>query len=146
MISELRKTPELANLLQIHKDEIVLDWANRTHKIPDSQYQQYALTEVNQWASQGLDAVIKSFASGSTQDLEEYLKEIAISRLDEGFHIYEVTEAFLLAIEAIMPVLWRSHPTDSPNLLNSIIQINVCMRFMINYFGYLFSDASHRQL
>ena len=146
MISDLMKIPELAALLQSHKEEIILDWANRTHQIPDSHYQQYSLSEVIQWASQGFDAIIKSFASGSTQVLEEYLKEITFSRLEEGFHIYEVTEAFLLAIEAISPILWHTFPNNSPDLMNSIAQVNTCLRYMTSYFGYLFSKATHRQL
>jgi signal transduction histidine kinase len=146
MSNDLMKSPELATLLQSHKDEIVLDWANRTHKMPDSQYQQYALSEVIQWASQGLDAIIQSLASGSTQYLKDYLQEITFFQLEEGFHIYEVTEAFLLAKEAILPVLRRSFPTNSPDITKMIAPVDVCLRYMIRFFGYLFSEASHRQL
>jgi len=146
MNSDLRKMPELAALLQSHHDEIVTEWATQVCQIEDSPYQQHSLIEVSKWASQGLDGVIKLFTSGSNQILEEYLKEIAFSCLEEGFQIYEVTEALLLIKEAILPVIWRSFPTDSLDVKKSIAQINVCLRYMINYFCHLFSEATHRRL
>jgi signal transduction histidine kinase len=146
MSPELKKMPEFAALLQLHRDEIITQWANQVHKIPDAHYQQFGRNEIIQWAFQGLDAIVQAFTSGSTKKLDAYLKEITFSRLEEGFHIYEVTEALLLAKEAILPVLWRSFPTDSPNIMKMIAQLDACLRYMIRYFGYLFSEVTHRQL
>ena len=69
MESDLRKMPELAALLQRHHDEIVTEWANQVHEIHDSKYRQYSIYEVREWASQGLDSIIKSLTSGSSQVL-----------------------------------------------------------------------------
>ena len=138
--------PELATLLQSHKDEIILGWVKRVHEIRDSSYQQYALQELKKVASEGLDAIITSFSSGSPQALEVYLNEIAFSRLEAGFNIYEVTEALLLAKEAILPILWHSFPKDSPDLMEMIAKVDRSLRYMTSYFGYLFSEATHRQL
>jgi signal transduction histidine kinase len=146
MKSDLRKIPELATLLQSHHDEIVTKWANQVHEIHDSQYQQSSIKEVRRWTSQGLDGIIKSFASGSSQVLENYLKEIAFSRLEEGFHIYEVTEALLMSKEAILSVIWSSFPAHSLDSKIAIVQLNVCLRYMISYFGHLFSEATHLRL
>jgi signal transduction histidine kinase len=146
MNDDMRKMPGLVALLRSHKVEIITQWAKQAHKIPDSHYQQFPLDEVTHWASLGLDAIIQSFASGSTSGLEEYLEDITFSRIEEGFQIYEVTEALLLAKEAIYTVLWRSFHRDSADTMNMIAQVDACLRYMIRYFGYLFSEAAHSQI
>ena len=146
MKSDLKVTPELANLLQVHHDEVVSDWATLVHKNQDLKYWHYPFEDIIKWASHGLNVIIQSFETGSTLVLEEYLREITISRLDEGFNIYEVTEALLLAKEAIFPVLLRSYPSASQEAIEAIAQVNVCLRYMISYFGSLFSEATHQRL
>ncbi len=146
MKGNLRKTPKLARLLQSHQVEIVANWANQVHKIHKSHYQNYSLEEVTGWVSQKLNVIIKSISSGSNLVLKAYLKEIAFSRLADGFSIYEVTEGILLAKEAVFPIILRLYPTDSTDVLDAITQVNLCLRYMINYFEYLFSEAMHSQL
>jgi signal transduction histidine kinase len=138
--------PPLTQLLQEHRDVIIGEWANHVHNIPDSTYQSYPLTDVAQWSAEGLDAIIESIASGSTQTLEGYLREIVFSRLQEGFSIYEVTEALLLAKEAITPSIFNAYPGGSPEALAATQQLDSCLRYMVSYFGLLFSETMHDQL
>ena len=146
MTSDLRKMPELAVLLRDHKDEIVSAWARKVHSIPSSLYQQYPLEDVTQWIAQGLTAIIESFGLGSFQVLEEYLNEIAYTRLLEGFPIYEVTEGLLLAKEVILPIILGFYPTDSQKATEAINQLDICLRYMVGYFGNIFSESLHNQL
>ncbi len=142
----LRKSPQLALFIENLKDEIILDWVNRIQQISDSHYQHYTQDELLTWVSQELEGMIQSFSSGSCQVLENYLSEIIFSRLEEGFSIYEVTEALLLVKEAIFPVLMQNFPNNTFFVTQSIDQIDICLRYMIHYFGYLFSEATHRRL
>jgi len=146
MTSDLRKMPELAKLLQVHEDEIVTSWAKKIHSIPDSHYQEYSLEEVTKWATQGLTAIIESFTLGSSQVLNEYLNGITYTRIQNAFPIYEVTEGLLLAKEAILPVILGSYPTDSQKATKAITQLDICLRYMIGYFGNVFSESLHNQL
>jgi signal transduction histidine kinase len=146
MTSDLRKLPELAVLLKNHESEIVTAWAKKVHSLPDTHYQQYPLEEVTQWTAQGLMAIIESFSLGSSQVLEEYLDKIAFTRLQEGFPIYEVTEALLLVKEVLLPVILSSYPTDSQKAIEILTQLDICLRYMIGYFGNIFSESLHNQL
>jgi len=144
--SHLRKMPELALLLKSHHDEIIEEWAKQVHQIQDSRYLQFSIEEVRNWASAGLEGIIEAFTSGSSQVLDDYLTKIVFSRLDEGFHISEVTEALLLAKEASLTVIWNSTPSDGLESKKIIHQLDVCLRYMISYFGNLFSEAAHSRL
>jgi len=146
MKSDLRKMPELADLLQDHEDEIVSAWASKVHSIPASQYQQHSPEEITKWTIEGLAAIVESFTSGSCQVLDEYLSDTASTRLQEGFQIYEVTEELLLAREAILPVILGFYPIDSPKALEAIIKLDICLRYMVGFFGNIFSESLHNQL
>jgi signal transduction histidine kinase len=146
MTSDFRKMPELAVWLQDHKDEIVTPWARKVHLIPASHYQQYPLEEVTQWTAQGLTAIIESFTLGSNQVLDKYLNGTAFTRLQEGFPIYEVTEGLLLAREAILPVILGFYPTDSQKAIEALNQLDICLRYMVGYFGTIYSESLHNQL
>jgi len=146
MTSDLRKMPELAVLLQDHEDEIVSEWATKIHSLSDTHYQQYPLEEVTQWAVQGLAAIIEAFTLGSNKVLEEYLNKMAFNRLQEGFPIYEVTEGLLQAKEVLLPVILNSYPTDSQKAKEMLSQLDICLRYMIGYFGSIYSESLHNQL
>jgi signal transduction histidine kinase len=146
MIGDLRKFPELAELLKNHESTIVRAWAKDVHSLPDTQYQEHSLEEVTQWTAQGLTAIIESFTFGSSQVLEEYLKEIAFIRLQEGFSIYEVTEGLLLLKEVVLPVILWSYPTDAQKAIETLVQLDICLRYMIGYFENIFSESMHNQL
>jgi len=145
-MSDMKKMPKLARLIRNHEDEINAAWAEKAHSIPDSHYQKKQLEEVTQWTSQGLDVIIQALKSGSHDAFEAYLKKITSNRLQHEFPIYEVTEAFLFAKEAILPVILRSYPVNTPDISEAIIQLDICLRYMIRHFGILFSEATHRQL
>ena len=143
---KVNELPELGSFLEKHKLEIITDWVNRIEQIEDSHYQKYTRDELTNWISQELEGMIHTFNSGSCHVLEDYLTQVVISRLEEGFTIYEVTESLLLSKEAIFPVLLQTLPNNSPLILPAITQLNVCIRCMIRYFGSLFSEANHQQL
>ena len=146
MTSDLRKMPELVVLFQDHKDEIVTAWAKKVHSIPTSHYQQYSLEEITEWTAQGLTAIIESFRLGSIQVLEEYLNGIAYTRLQEGFPIYEVTEGLLLAKEVIAPIILGFYPTHPQKAIDAFTQLDICLRYMVGYFGIIYSKSLHSQL
>lgn len=146
MTSDLRKMPELAMLLRSHEDKIAAAWAKEVHSSPSSQYQQYPLEEVTLWTAQGLMAIIESFSLGSLQVLEEYLKETAYTRLQEDFPIYEVTEGLLLAKEVISPIILGFYPANPQKANEALIQLDICLRYMVGYFGTIYSESLHSQL
>jgi signal transduction histidine kinase len=137
---------EFLTLLRSNQNEIITEWVSRVLDIPDSHFQQYSSEKVTQWVSQGLDVIIQSLVSGSKDALDAYINVIATTRLHRGFPIYDVTESLLLAKEVIFPILIKSYPPDTPEIIDAISQLNICLRYLIRGFEYSFSVAMHNQL
>ncbi len=146
MTKTIKKNTELAALLQTHKDEIATSWARDVRDLPDSQYQKYPIETINQWASDGLLAIIEAFSYGPNEKLDKYLNELAQTRLEADFPIYEVTEGFLLSKEPIQKVIFVAYPPGSPHAIESITQLDICIRHIVSRFGRLYSEAMHHQL
>jgi len=141
MVNRVKKNPELAALLRNHKDKIVEIWAKDVCDLPDSHYQKYPMEMINLWASEGLSAIIDTFSLGLSEKLDKYLYEIAQTRLDANFPIYEFTEGLLMWKEAIQLIIWNSYPVGSPVAVESITQLDTCLRYIVSRFGQLFSEA-----
>jgi len=146
MLTRLKAMPEFSIFLRRNQDEIITEWACRSLEIPDSHFRKYSTDKVKKWVSQGLDVIIESFSSGSVGVLDAYIYEIAPTRLQRGFPIYNVTESFLLAKEVIFPVLIKAYPFNSPDVIMAVNQLNTCLRYMIRGFERSFSEGMHRQL
>ena len=132
-----RRPPDLAEVLRVHRDEIIVAWAKKVKDIPGSQYQVYPLDEITRWASQGLEAIIETIDTGSDQAPDKYLNEIAIARLHAGSPIYEVTEGLLLSKEAILPII--SSSSDDPTIaFEWVAQLDACLRIVIGRFEHQF--------
>jgi len=146
MVNRFNKNPELATLLRNHEEKIIATWGKNVSDLPDSHYQKFPIETINQWVSEALSAIIDIFSLGLREKLDNYLLEIAQTRLDADFPIYEVTEGLLLSKEAIQPVIWDAYPPGSPLAVESTIQLDTCLRYMVSRFGQLFSEAMHHQI
>jgi PAS domain S-box-containing protein len=139
-------SPNLAALLQRHRDEIINSWAEMVHTLPDTRYRDYPLAELRAWLSRGLAVAIETLASGSYHDLETHLRDISLDRLQMGFDISEVIEALLLLREAALPVLWQSYPLHSSEAYETLIHFDGYLRRSISRFGHLYAQAMEREL
>lgn len=140
------KMPEIPTLLRSHQEEIIAAWTYRLQTIPDSHFQQFSDDKINQWVSQCLDAIIQAFVSGSREPLDEYINEIAATRLERGFPIYNVTESILLAKEVLFPIIVQSGSIHSPDIIPVIDRLNTWVRYMVRCFEHEFSEAMHNRL
>jgi hypothetical protein len=139
-------SPDLVKLLMRHRDEIVASWAEKLKNIPDTSYQPLTLEVISTWLSQELALIIEILNARMNQALEARMKEIALSHLQAGFSINEVTSGLLLSKAVIMPIIWSSYPDGSKQTFESIAQLDTCLCSMIGHFEQLFSETMHYQL
>ena len=146
MTRQTEMVPDLATLLDRHREEIATIWAEIVHRLPDSHYGERPLEEIRASAMRGLEAMIEALTTGSYAALEAYLTDVSLTRLRMGFDIGEVTEALLLCKEAALPVIWRIYPSSSAAARESIAQMDACLRWTISYFGELYAAEMNRHL
>ena len=137
---------DLASFLERHQSEIAAAWAEKAHQFPHSCYAHYTLSETTDWTYGGLAAIIQSLKTGSPKAIETHLNEIVLDRLEGGFDISEVIECLLLIKEATLPVIERIYPTGSPQAIQTITQLDACLRHIVGRFGSLYAEAMQRNL
>ena len=146
MSKKSSNSQELAELLRKHQDEIIPVWAKKIADLPNTHFKQLSLGDLTNWTSKGIATIIETLETNSDQVIERYISDLAIVRLQAGFPIYEVTNGLLLSKEAIIPFIWSFYPAGSSEIIEAVIQLDVCLRKLIGRFEELFSEKMYYQL
>jgi two-component system nitrate/nitrite sensor histidine kinase NarX len=146
MAGQTERDPNLSALLDRHRGEIATAWAEMVHRLPDSHYREQPLEDLRASTMRGLWAIIEALSSGSYADLEAYLTDVSLTRLQMGFDINEVIEALLLSKDAALPIIWQAFLPGSAMAQEAIAQLDGCLRRMIGRFGQLYAEGVSRHL
>ncbi|MBC8449200.1 MAG: GAF domain-containing protein, partial [Chloroflexi bacterium] len=146
MAGQTERDPNLIALLDRYRGEIATAWAEMVHRLPDSHYREQPLEELRASTMRGLWAIIEALSSGSYADLEAYLTDVSLTRLQMGFDINEVIEALLLSKDAALPIIWQAFLPGSATAREAIAQLDGCLRRMIGRFGQLYAEGVSRHL
>jgi signal transduction histidine kinase len=138
--------PDLATLLERHREEIATAWAEMASQLPDSRYRERSLEELCASTMRGLGAIIEALTTGSYAALETYLTDVSLTRLRMGFEIGEVIEALLLCKDAALPVIWRAYPSSSAVAQEAITQMDTCLRWIVSRFSELYAAETSQHL
>jgi PAS domain S-box-containing protein len=140
------KAPNLADLLDQHRDEILAAWARSAQRLPDSRYSQYTLEEICAWLSLETEATLETLSTGSYEPTEAYLRNIALGSLEAGFGIAELIEGLLLFREAALPVIHRAYAQDGAQLEAAIAVLDAYLRLKVGRFGHIYAEAMEAEL
>jgi PAS domain S-box-containing protein len=116
------------------------------HALPDTRYRDYPMAELRTWLSRGLAVAIETLTSGSYQEMETYLRDISMARLQMGFDISEVIEALLLLREAALPIWTQDRPVQAPQACEELTHFDGYLRHLISRFGHLYAEAMDGEL
>lgn len=146
MSGQMEKIPDLATLLDRHREEIATTWAELVHRLPDSRYRERPLAELCASTRRGLEAIIEALTTGSHAALEDYLTDVSLIRLQMGFNIAEVTGALLLCKDAALPLIWRTYPPGTAATQEAISRLDACLRWIVSHFAGLYAAEASRHL
>jgi signal transduction histidine kinase len=146
MTRQVEMTPDLATLLERHREEIATAWAEIASQLPDSHYRERPLEERRASAMRGLGAIVEALTTGSYAALETYLTDVSLTRVRMDFHISEVIEALLLLKNVAQPLIWRATPSGSAVAQKSITRLDACLRWTVARFGQLYAAEMSRHL
>ena len=146
MTRQVEMTPDLATLLERHREEIATAWAEMVHQLPDSHYGERSLEELRASTMRGLGAIIEALTTGSYAALETYLTDVSLTRVRMGFDISEVLEALLLLKDVTQPLILRATASSSAVAQEAITQLDACLRWIVGRFGDLFAAEVSRHL
>jgi signal transduction histidine kinase len=141
-------SPELADLLEGYRDEVVAAWVKLLYSMEESHYRERPVTELQQATGTCLAALVKLFRSGSYDGLLDYSQAICERRAEQGFDISEVIEGHLLLDEAVLPVIRRESqwdPEDDAALIMAQV-LDSALRWLVIRFSKLYSLALNARL
>ena len=85
-------------------------------------------------------------AHGSESGIEQYLRRISLTRLEQGFDIREVIQALLLLHRAVLLVANQHQNGEPIQVLKVCLDLDDSLRLMVSQFGSLYSSAMNRSL
>jgi signal transduction histidine kinase len=169
MTPQAEETPDLAAVLDRHREGIAVAWAERVRQLSDSHYRDRPPEELHDAALRCLDAIQEVLRTGSDAALDSYLIDVSLSRLRQHFDIAEVIEGLLLWRETALPFVlhglslekvdgdvqkgpgpfWQGlgYPQNYQRLVDTCLaQLDGCVRHLVARFGHLYAEAVHRQM
>ncbi len=144
--AEHQACPNLADTLEQHFDELVSDWADRVLALPGSHYQSRSHAEIADWNIETLEAAIASLRSGSFDALRRRIVDISSARLELGFEMREVIQAWLLLREVALPFIAALEPDSDGEGVCDIRSLDALLRqgtdlFVEHYGRFLLSSV-----
>jgi len=135
-------SPALSEFLDAHTRDIAAAWSARILALPESHYRSYSPDDIEQWCSEALAALIESLATGSHRILRERITVISRSRIELGFDMREVLQAWLILREVTLPIILKAFASDHRILSDGLLSLDGFIRFG----AYLFMDNYGRFL
>jgi signal transduction histidine kinase len=149
LTDETISCPELAALIDRLRIEIAALWTDRIITRAGTHYGERARDEVFRWARDGLQALRDSLATGSSDSFQRYIETIGRSRLQLGFEMQEVVQAWLLIKDILTPIIIEEMLEDRNTLWTAISCLDSNLRLGTARFVSLHREhllAAYRQL
>jgi signal transduction histidine kinase len=141
-------SPELADLLEGYRDEVVAAWVKLLYAMEESHYRERPVTELQNATGMCLGGLVTLFRTGNYDGLLDYSQEICERRAEQGFDISEVIEGHLLLDEAVLPIIRREcqWDVDDDAALSMAQVLDSALRWLVIRFSKLYSLALNARL
>src|SRR6476469_9906361 len=106
-------SPELADLIEGYRQEVVASWVKLLYNMSGSHYQEQPVVELQSAARACLSALVSLFRTGSYSELNRYSRDISHQRAEQSFDIAEIIEGHLTLYDAVVPIIQRETRWDS---------------------------------
>src|SRR5437763_12651841 len=101
------RSPELANLIEGYREEVVATWVKQLYNMQGSHYQEQPVLELQSSARACIAALVGLFRTGAYTELNRYTRDVSHKRAEQGFDIAELIEGHLSVYEAVLPIIQR---------------------------------------
>src|SRR5262245_45202527 len=101
------RSPELANLIEGYREEVVATWVKQLYNMQGSRYQEQPVTDLQAGARTCIAALVALFRTGSYSELNRYTRDVSHRRAEQGFDIAELIEGHLALYDAVVPIIQR---------------------------------------
>ena len=135
-----------AGILDKHRDQIAACWTDLIMQMPDSHYKNFRKDEIFISCLQGVDALYEFQTNGSVHKIEQYVQQISLKRLEQGFDIREVIQALLFLHRAVLLVTRLDIMGDPSRAITYNLDLDHGLGLIVSQFGYLYSYGMNKSL
>lgn len=136
----------LTTILQTHRDDIAPAWAARTQTLPPGRYRACAPSDLLDFSSTAIGAIVRSLEAGSDELLKAHAREMAAHRAAQGFEIDEVIEGVLLLNEVALPFIFEACTRDGTAPIGPVLDLDASLRLMAAEFAAVFAESTRRTI
>ncbi|MBN1351338.1 GAF domain-containing sensor histidine kinase [candidate division KSB1 bacterium] len=137
---------KIIDILIGNKHQVTEEWLRILLSIPNSNYLQRPRAELVASAEAAMQAYIEVLRYDSYEGMDNYVYNVSFNRIQLGFNISEVTQALLMAEEALLPFLLEEFSNNPKQLIEAVSIISRISHRSVARFNHFYSRALNQQL
>jgi PAS domain S-box-containing protein len=134
----------LKEILDKYHEEIVRQWANRLHAEVSERYSARTIEELFRTTSKVAEAHYAMLVYEDFSKIDSIIEMISKLRLEGGFALSEVQNAFELYRTILLPILFKE--LDRTLLYTSVQKLNNCLSYAIHKFSDYFQALHEKEI
>ena len=134
----------LKSILKIYREQIIADWIERLHSGLSERYRNRPLDELHITVAAAYDASHAVLIHNDFSKIDCHIEWITKTRLEGGFSLSEVQNAYELYRALLLPVLVRE--LRGIQLSRAVEQLNRCLFYTITRYSNYFQSLHEREI
>jgi len=135
---------DLKGILKKYREQVIDDWIIQLHNNVSKRYRERPLEELKVTVSRAFDASSAAVVENDLSKINEHIHWITKIRLEGGFALSEVQNAYELYRVILVPLLIKE--LDDVALKNAIERLNTCLFYTITRFSDYFQSLHEKQI
>ncbi len=137
-------TVYLKKLLVSHRDEIIEKWIRFLHTSVSNRYKKRPRKELYVTCSSACDAGYAVLVNNDYSKIDQHIEWITKVRLEGGFSLSEVQNAYELYRTILTPILVKT--LDGEQLFVALRKVNACLLYTIKKFSNYFQSLHEMEI
>ncbi|OPY77888.1 MAG: Sporulation kinase A [Syntrophorhabdus sp. PtaU1.Bin153] len=135
---------DLADILRVHRNEVVKEWIRRLHGEVSPAYSAQSVEVLYETVSTIADGNFAALIGNDFSGLDNFVERIGKIRSRAGFSLSDVQKAFELYRTILLPILGKE--LEGPALIDAVERINFCLSYTIHSFSDYFQALSEQEI
>jgi PAS domain S-box-containing protein len=135
---------DLARILRDYREQIIEEWVRCLHTGPSERYRDRTLDELSITVEAAYEAQCAVLIQNDFSKIDCHIEWITNIRLQGGFSLSEVQNAYELCRTVLLPVLVKE--LEGEKLLRALIKLNEGLFYAITKFSNYFQSLHERQI
>jgi PAS domain S-box-containing protein len=134
----------LTKILTLNREQIIGEWIQRLHTEVSERYKERPTEELFLTVSRANDANFAVLLHDDYSKIDAHIEWITKIRLEGGFSLSEVQNAYELYRAILVPILIRE--LDNAELLHVLRRMNSCLLYTIKKFSNYFQSLHEKEI